>query len=84
MNTSKLWTVSALTLMLTSCASLPELDNELSGQIDISENWKTEHSGSFSVENGWLDRMRNEDLSRFVTEVLEKNPNYNEVALRMH
>lgn len=83
MNTSKLWTVSALTLMLTSCASLPELDNELSGQIDISENWQTENSGSFSVENGWLDRMRNEDLSRFVAEVLEKNPNYNEVALRM-
>ncbi|MCC3861587.1 efflux transporter outer membrane subunit [Pseudemcibacter aquimaris] len=83
MNTSNLWTMSAMSLMLASCASLPDLDSEMSGQIDISKEWQTANSGSFSVEDGWLDQMNNPDLSQFVAEVLEKNPNYNEVALRM-
>lgn len=83
MNTSKMWAMSAASLMVMSCANLPELDSELSSQIDVSQNWQTENSGSFSVEDGWLDDLGNTELSNFVNEVLEKNPNYNEVALRM-
>ena len=83
MNTSKLLVTSALSLILASCASLPVDDGELTKSIDINSNWQSANIGTANVENGWLDNLEMHELSEFVAQVLEKNPNYNEVALRM-
>ena len=83
MKFSKLWTTSAMALILSACASLPVDDNELYSFISVNEAWQASNEQPFSVENGWLDDLQMTELSNFVDEVLIKNPNYNEVALRM-
>ncbi len=83
MNTSKLLATSALPLILASCASLPVDDGELTNSIDINNQWQTSDGASTAVVNGWLDDLDMASLSDFVDQVLENNPNYNEVALRM-
>lgn len=83
MNTSKLWTTSAMALILSACASLPVDDNELYSSINVNDAWQAANQQSFSVESGWLDDLQMTELSNFVDQVLFKNPNYNEVALRM-
>lgn len=83
MNTSKLFVTSALSLILASCATLPVDDGELTNSIDINAQWQSSDEFAAAVENGWLDDLEMTALSDFVDQVLEKNPNYNEVALRM-
>lgn len=83
MNKSNLWTSMALLMMLSACASLPTDDRELSNLIDIQEQWQAQNGLETRVENGWLDDFEQASLSDFVVEVLNNNPNYNEVALRM-
>ncbi len=84
MNTSKLWATSAMTLIVSACASLPVSDSEMVGAVDVSNEFVAAADGqSAAVENGWLDELDMAALSAFVLEVMENNPNYNEVALRM-
>ena len=83
MNTSKLWAPSALALALSACASLPVTDNDLANSVDINTNWQAAAVNATALQNGWLDDLEMVELSNFVTDVLENNPNYNEVALRM-
>lgn len=83
MNTSKLWATTALALALTACASLPATDSELSNSVDINSTWQALAADTAPLENGWLDDLAMAGLSDFVVEVMESNPNYNEVALRM-
>ncbi|MBL4601678.1 MAG: efflux transporter outer membrane subunit [Emcibacteraceae bacterium] len=83
MNTSKLWATTALTLVLSACASLPVNDRVLSNSIDINDQWQTRDGQVAPVENGWLDALKMPELSIFVAEVIKNNPNYNEIALRM-
>lgn len=84
MNTSKLWATTALVLCVSSCASLPVDDRELANSVDINSEFQAaSEQQSNVVERGWLDQLDMAALSAFVNEVMEKNPNYNEVALRM-
>lgn len=83
MNRSKLWVTSAMALILSSCASLPDLSGEVTNSLDVNEKWQMANSEPFSIENGWLETLSNKDLSQYVDEVLQSNPNYNELALRM-
>ena len=83
MNTSKLWATTALTLVLSACASLPVNDRELSDSIDINDQWQAREGQNAPAENGWLDALEMPELSIFITEVIKNNPNYNEIALRM-
>jgi len=83
MNTSKFLASSAMALMLTACASLPNVDNDMSDSLSINDSWKAANVTSIAVENGWLETLKNSELSVFIDEVLVANPNYNEVALRM-
>lgn len=83
MNRSKLWVTSAFTLILSSCASLPDLTGEVTNSLDVNEKWQMANSEPFSIENGWLETLSNKNLSDYVDEVLLNNPNYNELALRM-
>lgn len=83
MDTSKLWATTAMTLLMSACASLPVDDRELSNYIDVNDQWQTAASKAGDVQNGWLDDLQLTELTSFVDEVLRLNPNYNEVALRM-
>ncbi|MCP5382334.1 MAG: efflux transporter outer membrane subunit [Kordiimonadaceae bacterium] len=83
MNTSKIWAMTALTIMLSACSSLPVAEDEFSGIVEINDNWQAVAGNDTAVENGWLDNFAIEPLSKFVRAVLLNNPNYNEVALRM-
>jgi outer membrane protein TolC len=84
MNTSKFWITPAIMLLVSSCASLPISENELTGSIAINNEFAAaDDSQSMSAENGWLDELDLEALSAFVLEVMDNNPNYREVALRM-
>jgi hypothetical protein len=78
MNRSKLWVTSAMALILSSCASLPDLSGEVTNSLDVNEKWQMANSEPFSIENGWLETLSNKDLSQYVDEVLQSNPNYNE------
>ena len=83
MDTSKLWAPTAITLLMSACASLPVDDRELSSAIDINDEWQAVAGDARDVQNGWLSDLNLDDLTTFVNEVLRSNPNYNEVALRM-
>lgn len=84
MNTSKFWITPAIMLFVSSCSSLPISQNELTGSIEINNEFAAADDGqSVSTENGWLDELDLEALSAFVLEVMDNNPNYQEVALRM-
>ena len=83
MNTSKFLASSAMVLMFSACATLPDVDSDMSDSLSINDSWKTANTASIAVENGWLDTLKNDELSSFIDEVLVANPNYNEVALRM-
>ncbi len=83
MNTFKLWATTAISMILSGCASLPVDDGELANFVNIEPQWQAREGVAFSVENGWLDDLKINGLSKFVDEVLLNNPNYNEVAFRM-
>ena len=83
MNTSQLWASTAMVLVLSACASLPVTDTELSNAVDVNSQWQAMADQAGPVLDGWLDELQMTALSDFVAEVLEHNPNYNEVALRM-
>lgn len=83
MNTSQLWASTAVVLVLSACASLPVTDTELSNAVDVNGQWQVMADQAGPVRDGWLDELQMTALSEFVAEVLERNPNYNEVALRM-
>ncbi|HPF45706.1 MAG: efflux transporter outer membrane subunit [Alphaproteobacteria bacterium] len=83
MNTSKIWAMTALTFALSACSSLPVAENELNGIVEINDDWQAFAGQAAPVENGWLDSFAIEPLNQLVRAVLQNNPNYNEVALRM-
>lgn len=84
MNTSNLWATTAIVLLTSSCASLPVDDRELTSSVNINNEFQAASEGqSNAVERGWLDELDMAALSSFVQEVMDNNPNYNEVALRM-
>jgi outer membrane protein, multidrug efflux system len=83
MNTSQFLASSAMAIMLSACATLPDVDHDMSSTLKINEGWKAANVIPISVENGWLETLKNDDLNNFLDEVLVANPNYNEVALRM-
>ncbi len=83
MNTFKMVAITTIALSLSACASLPVVDNELSNTVDFQSQWQINGQQPSPVENGWLADLDNSDLSEFVSQVLNNNPNYNEIALRM-
>tara|TARA_B100001939_G_scaffold315415_1_gene300548 strand:- start:10388 stop:11872 length:1485 start_codon:yes stop_codon:yes gene_type:complete len=84
-----IWLLSVSAIAVAACSSVPITDAELPGPsatTDLPEKWAAQESPSSEygfVQEGWLDRLAMPELSRFVSRVLENNPDYRRAARQM-
>ncbi|MFC7048323.1 efflux transporter outer membrane subunit [Emcibacter nanhaiensis] len=82
MNRISLLVCAVSATALTACTSIPVADRDLPGP-ETANAWQASSDNDGMVRDGWLDELNMPQLSQFVTQVLDNNPDYRSTALLM-
>ncbi len=82
MRRTRFLVLSVSVIALAACAAVPVTDKNLPTP-DISTKWRAGEQSSVAVQNGWLDDFNIAELSNFVDEVLQNNPDFRATVHRV-